>query len=150
MKTSTSRTSPRSRSRRSTTLTRSVTFSSRSARLTRSTTHRACRTTVRKWASPHPHLHLGMSADVLQPVRGLVFGNHVKAAVAMGEPDFNFSGLARFASARGEVDILLGILSRLRPRLLLRLPTRQLLPFQLQLGLIFFKEFAQFVGGVEQ
>ena len=47
-----------------------------------------------------------MVAKVLDPVRGMVFGDEVEASLALGEPDFDFARAAALATAGGEVEIL--------------------------------------------
>jgi hypothetical protein len=45
---------------------------------------------TREGQARNSHLDLGMGTDILQPIRGLVLGDDVKAPAEMGEPDFDF------------------------------------------------------------
>jgi hypothetical protein len=59
--------------------------------------------------APKTDLNLRIRAQVLEPVGGLVFRDHVETAVALGKPDFNLARTARFTAASGEIQILLAI-----------------------------------------
>jgi hypothetical protein len=97
--------------------------------------------------SGYAHSDFGVSAQILKPVRGIVLGDDVEAAFAVSEPDFDSTRAAAAAASRGEIEILFAIKiwhwgSILRQS--------ALLAFKLQLTLVFFKELAEILGGVEQ
>ena len=91
--------------------------------------HRAKQITIRfctdyarsasKSFSADADLHFGVSSDVLNPVRGIVLGNHVKTPGVLRKPDLDFARTTGFASARAEIKVLLPLeVSHLRPVLL--------------------------------
>ena len=55
------------------------------------------------------HVHLRMDAEILNPMRGLKFGDQVELAAAMCEPDFNLARQARLSPARSEIEIRLAL-----------------------------------------
>ena len=52
------------------------------------------------------NLHVRVSLQVLQPVRGMVLGNHIETAFVLGEPDLDLMGTAALAASRGEIEVL--------------------------------------------
>ena len=54
-------------------------------------------------------LDVGIGAKVLDPVRGVVFGDDVEAAFALGVPDLDLAGLAALAPAGAEVEVLIAV-----------------------------------------
>jgi hypothetical protein len=59
----------------------------------------------RKALACHSNRHPRISAQVLQPVRGIVFRDDVVEATALGKPDFDFPGKAGLPSARGQIEV---------------------------------------------
>ncbi len=55
------------------------------------------------------HVHLRMDAEILNPMRGLKFGDQVEAAAALREPDLNLARQARLSPARSEIEIQLAL-----------------------------------------
>jgi hypothetical protein len=91
--------------------------------------HRAKPITIRFCADDAPSgskgfgadadLHFGVSSDVLNPMRGIVLGNHVKTPGVLRKPDLDFARTTGPASARAEIKVLLPPeVSHLRPVLL--------------------------------
>jgi hypothetical protein len=50
-----------------------------------------------------------IGAEVLDPVRGVVFGDDVETALTFRKPDFDLALPSAFAPAGGEVEILIAV-----------------------------------------
>jgi hypothetical protein len=59
----------------------------------------------RKLALFDANLHLRVRTEVPDPMRGVVFGDDVEAAFALGIPDLDLAESATFAASGGQVEI---------------------------------------------
>ena len=60
--------------------------------------------------SGDPNLHFWACPQILYPVGGRVFGDHIEAPVAIGEPDLDFARQTTAAAASGEIKVLLAVI----------------------------------------
>ena len=59
--------------------------------------------------SGNPNARGWISLEILQPVRGCIFGDEIEASIVLREPNLDFARQTTLAASSGEIEVLLAV-----------------------------------------